>query len=133
MHARAPRAVVSALLGLAFAAGLAGEAYGAHDCPHHDADGRRAAAAHGQGGGDTSGLADRSAAEPPLEAPPRGPCTCVGSCHATATALHAASPPVLPAAVEADLPSGVPVAEGRVPRLEAYLLPFANGPPLPRA
>lgn len=125
MRPRPLRAAVSALLGVIFLAGLAGEAYGVHDCPHHHRDGRDGAPVHGTAGIETAGGSDGV----PLQAPPDGPCTCVGNCHAAAVALNAASPPELPSGLEADLGAPFPAAESRVPRPAAYLLPFANGPP----
>lgn len=123
MQPRPLRAAVSVLLGAIFLAGLAGEAYGVHDCPHHHRDGapgHASAAAVGTAVG-TGQL--------PLQAPPDGPCTCVGNCHAAAVALDAAAPPSLPAALETDLTVTSRFDRGRVPRAAAYLLPFANAPP----
>lgn len=126
MKPRPLRAAVSALLGVIFLGGLAGEAYGVHDCAHHHRSGRDGAPGHVAG--PAGGAAD-SGGRLPLEAPPEGPCTCVGNCHAAAVALEAASPPSLPAARETDLAAPSGVDEGRVPRSAAYLLPFANAPP----
>lgn len=128
MPTRPLRAAVSALLGLVFLAGLAGEAYGVHDCPHHHGDEPDPGAVHA---GEAAGPATAAVrgTEAPLRAPPEGPCTCVGSCHAAATALDAASPPALPSAPEADLAAAFPAVDDRTRRPAAYLLPFANGPP----
>ncbi len=127
MDPRLLRAAVSALLGAIFLAGLAGETYGVHDCPHHHRDARGPATSHAsEAGGETAG----GAGHLPLEAPPDGPCTCVGNCHAAGVALNAAAAPTLPAALEADLAAGSLGDDGRVPRPAAYLLPFANAPPV---
>lgn len=128
MPTRPLRAVVSALLGLVFLSGLAGEAYGVHDCPHHHGDAPDRGAVHAGEAAGAAPAVDRGTDEP-LQAPPEGPCTCLGSCHAAAAALNAASPPVLPAAPETDLAAPRPAVDDRTRRLAAYLLPFANGPP----
>lgn len=131
MPARALRTAVSVLLGLVFAAGLAAEAYAVHDCPHH----HPGHAPRTESGG-TDTLASPASGQAlaadgvPLQAPPEGPCTCVGSCHATSVALDTALSAVLPSAPEADLGPSAPVPHDRLPRLRAYLLPFANAPPL---
>ena len=129
MPTRPLRAAVSALLGLVFLAGLAGEAYGVHDCPHHHGDDRGRAAAHASQPSAGAAHAAARASDAPLRAPPDGPCTCVGSCHAAATALDAASPPSIPAALETDLAGALPAVDDRTRRPAAYLLPFANAPP----
>jgi len=128
MPTRPLRAAVSALLGLVFLTGLAGEAYGVHDCPHHHGDQPDPGAVHaGEDAG--AALAVDRGTDAPLRAPPEGPCTCLGSCHAAAAALNAASPPVLPVALETDLAGALPAVDDRTRRPAAYLLPFANGPP----
>lgn len=123
MQPRPLRAAVSVLLGAIFLAGLAGEAYGVHDCPHHHRDG---APGHASAAGVETAV---GTGQLPLRAPPDGPCTCVGNCHAAAVALDAAAPPSLPAALETDLTAASGFDRGRIPRTAAYLLPFANAPP----
>ncbi len=131
MPARALRTAVSALLGLVFAAGLAGEAYGVHDCSHHHPGHAPRTASGGPGAVAPPGSGQSPAAgQVPLQAPPDGPCTCVGSCHAASVALDTALSPVLPSSPDADLGLSAPAPDDRLPRLRAYLLPFANGPPL---
>ena len=117
---------MSALLGALFLAGLAGEAYGVHDCPHHHRDGRGPAPGHVTA---SDGEQAGGAAQLPPQPPPEGPCTCVGNCHAGAVALNAPAPPALPVALESDLAAASRADRGRIPRLAAYLLPFANAPP----
>lgn len=135
MKNRPLRSAVSALLGLVFAAGLAGEAYGVHDCPHHHgtASGEASHAAVTTGQAGAAEARARTSDPAPLQAPPEGPCTCVGNCHAASVALDAPAPPTLTAAVATERTVSRPASGGRVPRAAAYLLPFANGPPYPLA
>lgn len=126
---------MSALLALVFAAGLAGEAYGVHDCPHHHGSptGGSPHVAADAGHGYAAEAPPRTSDPRPLQAPPDGPCTCVGNCHAASVALDAPAPPALAAAVATDRGLPLPAPDGRVARTAAYLLPFANGPPSPLA
>ena len=126
MPGRGARRTVSLLLAGVFLLSLGGEAYGWHDCPHHhprSRDAETSAEAHGI---ETS---ISGAGTAPLR-PAGGPCTCVGSCHATAASP---APPRGP---------GAPIGTGNVcrvallpesrslrPRLSPYLLPYPTGPP----
>lgn len=126
---RTSRTAVSVLLSLVFTAGLAGEAYGAHDCRHHDRD-RAPRAESGEGLAVEPAAAADAAPVAPLEAPPEGPCTCVGNCHSASVALDTGIRPIVPSGPEADRGLSVSAPRDRLPRPRAYLLPFANAPPV---
>lgn len=126
---------MSLTLGLVFLAGLLGEAYGYRDCPHHDSSGPgghgSSASHHVPVDGDAPATsAERGTAAPgPLEAPARGPCLCVGACHAVPAAPGLAEPPRLPPLAQLVHRFRAPAPDSRVQRPHPYRLPFANGPP----
>lgn len=129
------RAAAALLAGIFVLVGAA-DVYGFHRCPHHDpgsapADDRpaahsdRAAGAYGWVG---SHDARDDAGEHRTE---DGPCTCVGTCHGSATAPLAAAVPATdfvtpPLGFARTALSGTAAASGPV----AYLLPYPTGPPL---
>lgn len=128
------RTAVSLFLGLALAAGPVAEVHGFHDCPHHGAHGDGSGGHAGHAGPAAHGHGHRPAPGPhasgPLEAPPEGPCTCIGSCHGVPTAPGLATVPSVPVAptVSSRLVARPPDDRARSPG--AYLLPFANAPPV---
>lgn len=125
------RKAVSVGLGLLFAIGLAGEAYGFRQCPHHRIEGRAGSAAHAEGVG--SGSEARVPVErrrgTPLQEPVDGPCICVGSCHAVPTAPGLAAPPALPSTLAVEFRFRPASPDSRIPRPPSYQLPFPNAPP----
>lgn len=134
MLPRSLRTAVSLVLGLVFFTGLTGEAYGFHECPHHDRPPGEASTAESSPGAansadHTSPDSPRPSAGDPLQAPPQGPCICVGNCHAVPTALGLAERPRLPPALIVQHRFVLPTPDSRVRRPHPYRLPFANGPP----
>jgi hypothetical protein len=120
---------VAALL---FAALVLLRSVGAHDpsCPHHGAvpfhDGPPAA---GHAGHAVAGAEDR--ADPATHTSAGAACTCIGAC-------HTGNPPIaVQGAPEIARASGLPVASSPLPQGDplpppaAFLLPYANGPPVP--
>jgi hypothetical protein len=119
------RKLASSYLAAVFLLGGLGDAVGAHECPHHDrlpghvTPGEPAAPAHGH--------------DHPVPAPVghAGPCTCLGSCLSqAAVALPERAADRLEVSV-----GPVPflgAANSPAPRqsLPAFLLPYANAPPL---
>lgn len=121
------RQILAVLLGTLFVFGVGSETYGWHDCPHHHRDAPPSTAADpAPGPHPVAQNADD------LPSPSTGPCTCVGSCHAGATAplpSIVTPAPDLEAAARAAVaprPSGF-IAH----RVHPYFLPYPNGPPLP--
>lgn len=120
------RQILATLLGTLFVFGVGSEAYGWHDCPHHHRDAPASATADPPAG-------HHPVAEDGGDVPSRsaGPCTCVGNCHAGATApvpSIVAPAPDLEAAARSAV---APRPSGFVPhRVHPYYLPFPNGPPV---
>jgi len=116
MRTRNSRRAVAVALSAAFLLALAGDALGAHECPHHDG---ATATSHGTHG--TSHGSDHAS---------HGPCTCVGRCHAgTAPPLPV---PTLSgtAPVEAPPSDSAPIPDRPDrPALPPFSLPWANAPP----
>lgn len=112
------RGLAFALVAL-FVAGTAAEAAGLHECPHHHA--ASSSAGHGHGHGDAAGSHG--------DAAPEGACTCIGTCHGSASVA-------LPVSVDhasidvAGLARDLSPATAS-PDLETnpYFHPFAHGPP----
>lgn len=122
------RQATTVALALAFSLGLGAEVYGLHDCPrhHHDPPATAPVAP------DAATSPTERAADGPLpsESAPEGPCTCVGTCHASAASPHPGivSSQALPAtgATRTIAPASADVVPAR---RSPYLLPYANGPP----
>lgn len=155
MRRTLPERALASLAATTFLFAASGHAFALHACPHHDAPAPAGLDRGVHGGGhlhahETEGATSHlgpSSAVGPGEAGGNpdhhgessegdGPCTCVGSCHSTATATAAlhlggarVGPPLAPP-VPLDLPgTGLPYA----PRLTLYELHQPNAPPpLPR-
>lgn len=124
MLAPRPRQLVALAFTALFLLGVGSEGYGWHDCPHHHRDGQEQVS--GVAAGDRAQLRDAGRSGAPVS----GRCTCVGSCHAGATAPVPAS--TVPGPLPGDRAHRVPAADGSpfVPRSpDQYFLPFPNGPP----
>lgn len=131
---RPPRTRWTALLAaVLFLLSGAGEAFGAHACPHHTA----IAAPHSAGqtpaehGGHGAHQSHGPAA--PADHDGHDACTCGGLCPVSAGPAPLAAPGVVPVppAVLAEAPAALPDGTALPPRLLAHLLPFAQAPPLP--
>lgn len=130
---------------LAFLLVLGAEAFAVRACPHHltwqgeDQAAETAASTstasripprseepgpvgHAHGGVHSSGGADHGGDVP---------CTCVGLCHVSAAAPLGTSPPAVQRTAAEVQVRGLASPEEAPPTRTPYLLPFANGPPLP--
>lgn len=110
----------------------AGDAFGAHACPHHAAI---AAPDYAVQAADRHG-AHESHGEPAPPASHEGhdgheACTCAGLCPVGAGPAPLAAPWVvrLPLDLPHAAPAALPDPTGLPPRLAAHLLPFAQAPP----
>lgn len=124
------RMAAAALAGIFLLAGSA-DVYGLHHCPHHQ---------HGPAH-ETPAPAGASAAEAGQDradtgdAPHHGhddeaPCTCVGSCHGSASAPVVAKGPATDVEPVATTWRGTPEPEGVLPDAPTpYLTPYPTGPP----
>ena len=124
MNDRSTLARLIALLALAaFFAGASGDVYGYHDCPHHSLPSAQAAdVAHSHDAGGAGPAAPHGEHS--------GPCTCVGTCHATASAPVLATVAPYAPLPRADIVVASPVAAVASPRkIVGRLLPYPNGPP----
>jgi hypothetical protein len=135
---RPPRTRWTALLAaVLFLLSGAGDAFGAHACPHHTAitapqsAGQVAGAEHG-------GHAAHESHGPAAPADHDGhdghdACTCGGVCPVSAGPAPLAAPGLVPVppALLAEAPAALPDGTALPPRLLAHLLPFAQAPPLP--
>jgi hypothetical protein len=122
------RARLTALLAaVLFLLSGAGDAFGAHPCPHHTAIAAPQAAAH-------DGHAAHGAHDPAAPAGHDGhdACTCGGICPVSAGPAPLAAPALVPVplAVLRAATAAHPNESALPARLLAYLLPFAQAPPL---
>lgn len=123
--------LVAAFLAVMFVGTGAIDAYGLHDCPHHDALPDAASSAQPVAGGHgASGHAAPAGHDDGHDE--HGPCTCIGLCGAASVALPAlgAGAPELVVATAGRV-AARPVLT-RVPTRGDYLLPFATAPPFAR-
>lgn len=122
------RRIMAVLAAVLFVEGSAGDVFGRHLCPHHDAP--VAAQLERSGGGHAGHDAAGGAAHDPAGGGDAHGCTCVGDC--------AGAPGVaLPNASEEFIAEGTPAKSvAMVRRSEAsrrlppYFLPWSNGPPI---
>lgn len=125
---RSPRARLSALLAaVLFLLSGAGDAFGAHPCPHH---GAIAAPDFAVRGADHHGHAAHDPAAP-AEHDGHDACTCGGICPVSGGPAPLAAPAIafLLLAPPAAAPAAHPDPTGLPSRLAAHLLPFAQAPP----
>lgn len=123
------RATAGLLAGIFLLAGSA-DVYGLHRCPHHghhggsDAPAQAAEVPAPDVVHFTSGPADD-------ERPTGGPCTCVGSCHGSASTPVVAAAPAGPASdlLRADLRLAAAAHDAPAADPTAFLVPYPNGPP----
>lgn len=112
----------------------AGDAFGAHACPHHAAI---AAPGHAAAQGMEHGAADahrhHAAPDPadPGEHDGHASCTCGGVCPVSTGPVPLPAPGILnlPLALPYAAPAAHPDPTGLPSRLTPYLLPFAQAPP----
>ncbi|HEY7471646.1 MAG TPA: hypothetical protein VIE68_04785 [Gemmatimonadota bacterium] len=111
--------IFTGVLALLFLFAGAGDAWGAHHCPHHD--GPRAAP--------TGAATDHGHGAPP-HGEDHGPCTCVGRCHAGAAPSlgDPAEPAPLPVPPSPPFSSPAPEPPPRV-ALVPFAIPWSNAPP----
>lgn len=114
--------VFALLWAAAFLLSSAGDGFGAHACPYHDAP----AAEH---------LADHGASHAPTSEPGseghEGPCTCLFACQASVGVALAAAPPVVVGTERVEVAYG-PLDHPQdllIRRTLPYFIPFANAPP----
>jgi hypothetical protein len=112
----------------------AGDAFGAHPCPHHAAIGapEHAAAAHAAEMADSHGDhgAHGQAPAHPADHDGHSACTCGGICPvSTGPAPLAPALAVLPLVLVPAAPAAFTAADGLPSRLLPYVLPFAQAPP----
>ncbi|MFW6078597.1 MAG: hypothetical protein ACODAE_03190 [Gemmatimonadota bacterium] len=141
MVSRSPTGRIQTLLLTVLFLGAVGGGWGVHDCPHHDIEPSSSASdAHAESDVHAGAAWQGGAAAAPSAATGHGsdhdqghdgrPCTCVGACNGGASA-----PVVASVASAARPPVGlvrtrsVPVTAEPRGLHDAYLLPFANGPP----
>lgn len=129
-----PKGLLAPLCAAVFLAAGGSNPYGLHSCPHHDG---RAAPAPEHGTGSPPSFSEevgqRVSHRQPGGHSSRGPCTCVGTCHASA------QPPV-PGADGAAVPRSDPIRGSSAsvtaldhpegPRHSLFELHLPNAPPL---
>lgn len=112
------RGLAFALVAL-FVAGTAAEAAALHECPHHH--GGSSSAGHGHGHGDPAGS--------PGDAAPEGACTCIGTCHGSASvALPVGGADATVGLGDVSHGSSMSIASLDIASCP-YLLPYPTGPP----
>lgn len=122
--------VAAVILAGAFVLAGSADVYGLHHCPHHDhrpvSGSSPAGPAHAEA--DREGPhADHAPARDHEDGPP---CTCVGSCHASASAPLLSAGPAVEAEPAAAAPSATAGARDVLPAAPApYLTPYPTGPP----
>ncbi len=150
MPSTVQRRIVSLIAAFAFLATAGADAYGLHSCPHHDGvpasqhahasndavaghpgsdhlAGKAAAPGHGT----AMGGAHEGAGNHPADShADHGPCTCVGACSATAVSVPSEPARVLVAAPPVGTVAAVPGDAQTLPGIRAYILPWANAPPI---
>lgn len=122
------RRAMAVLAAVLFVEGSAGDVFGRHLCPHHDAP--IAAQLERSGSGHAGHEATGGAEQDPASGGEAHGCTCVGDCAGTPGVA-------LPNASEEFIAEGKPAKsvasvrhEEASRRLPPYFLPWSNGPPI---
>lgn len=105
------------------------EAYAVRECPHHDPAGSLAADDH-RAPHDVVRVPEEGDRRPAHDST-QPPCSCVGTCHASADAPLGSTAPVrvhLADRIAVQAPPAPSISP--LPDAPAYLLPYPNGPPL---